>query len=75
MDYRVTLVESDEGFAVWCNDLPGCCSQGGNREEAMANIREAIAEYLASRDEDIPRVFGARVTHETVSVEPGLTHA
>src|ERR1700716_3724388 len=23
MKYRVTLVESDEGFAIWCDDLPG----------------------------------------------------
>ena len=29
MKYHVTLVESDEGFAVWCDDLPGCNSQGG----------------------------------------------
>jgi len=28
MNYRVTLVESDEGFAIWCDDLPGYNSQG-----------------------------------------------
>jgi len=28
MKYRVTLVESEEGWAVWCDDLTGCCSQG-----------------------------------------------
>jgi predicted RNase H-like HicB family nuclease len=48
MKYRVTLVESPEGWAVWCDDLTGCCSQGANREEALDNIREAIAEYLAA---------------------------
>ncbi len=63
MEYRVTLVESEEGGAVWCNDLPGCCSQGATREEAEENIRE----YLAAQPE-AERLFGARVFHETVCV-------
>ena len=44
MKYRITLVQSEEGWAVWCDDLPGCCSQGDTREEAIENIRIAIAE-------------------------------
>ena len=67
MEYRITLVESEEGWAVWCNDLPGCCSQGATRGEAEENIREAIREYLAAQPE-AERVFGARVFHETVCV-------
>ncbi|HZL45477.1 MAG TPA: type II toxin-antitoxin system HicB family antitoxin [Opitutaceae bacterium] len=53
MKYGVTLVESDEGWAVWCDSLPGCCSQGATKEEALANVREAIAEYLAAKSEEI----------------------
>lgn len=49
MKYNITLVESDEGWAVWCDGLPGCCSQGATREEALANIRVAIAEYQEAR--------------------------
>lgn len=60
MKYHVTLVESDEGWAVWCDQLPGCCSQGGTREEALANIREAIAEYLAARAAEIRGDAGVR---------------
>lgn len=45
----MTLVESDEGWAVWCDTLPGCCSQGATREEALTNIREAITEYQAAK--------------------------
>jgi len=52
MKYSVTLVESEEGWAVWCDSLPGCCSQGATHDEALANIREAIAEYLAAKAED-----------------------
>jgi len=53
MKFPVTLVQSDEGWAVWCDTLPGCCSQGASREEALANIREAIEEYLAARAAEI----------------------
>jgi len=65
--YKVTLVESDEGFAVWCDDLPGCCSQGTTREEALQNIRDAIREYLAARPE-VEAHFGSRIQHAQVTV-------
>ena len=48
--YKVVLKESEEGFSVSCPGLPGCWSQGGTEEEALANIREAIREYLEARD-------------------------
>lgn len=69
MTYSVTLVESDEGWAVWCDSLPGCCSQGATREEALANIREAIAEYQAAKFAVNEAELGVRsVQHETVTV-------
>lgn len=67
MKYQVTLVESDEGVAVWCDDLPGCASQGSTREEALENIREAIREYLAAIP-DVERRFGTRVSREQVAI-------
>lgn len=50
MKYRVVLKESEEGFSVFCPGLPGCWSQGKTEEEALANIRDAIREYLEVRD-------------------------
>ncbi len=52
LQYQITLLESDEGFAAWCDDLPGCSSQGATREEALSNIRIAIQEWMdcAGRD-------------------------
>ena len=67
MNYRVTLVESEEGFAVWCDDLPGCNSQGATRDEALANIREAISDYLAAQPE-IEEQFGVKLERTEVTV-------
>ncbi len=49
--YRVVLHQSDEGYSVSCPGLPGCWSQGASEEEALANIRIAIREYVAAAEE------------------------
>ena len=46
MTYRITLLESEEGWCVSCPSLPGCHSQGATREEAVENIKEAIQLWL-----------------------------
>ena len=51
MNYKVRLQKSEEGYSVSCPGLPGCWSQGETEEEALANIRDAIQEYLAAVDE------------------------
>jgi predicted RNase H-like HicB family nuclease len=47
MRYQVALVRSEEGYAVSVPGLPGCWSQGRTEAEALANIRDAISDYLA----------------------------
>ncbi len=51
MKYRIALLRSDEGYSVSVPGLPGCWSQGATEQEAVQNIRVAIQEYLATRDE------------------------
>jgi predicted RNase H-like HicB family nuclease len=46
MKYPVALVPTEEGYSVSCPGLPGCWSQGATEDEALANIRDAIREYL-----------------------------
>ena len=46
MKYTVIVEQSDEGFAVSVPGLPGCHSQGQTEAEALANIADAIREYL-----------------------------
>lgn len=49
MKFLITLEEDEDGFIVaGCPVLPGCVSQGKTREEAIANIQEAIRGYIAS---------------------------
>ncbi len=47
MQYTVILQrEDDGGFVASVPALSGCVSQGETRDEALANIREAITVYL-----------------------------
>jgi antitoxin HicB len=47
--FRVLIAEDEDGiFVAECPNLPGCISQGSTREEALTNIRDAMAGYLAS---------------------------
>jgi len=47
--FAVTLEKDEDGFIVAsCPAFPGCHSQGKTKEEAIANIAEAIRGYIAS---------------------------
>ena len=49
MKFRVMIEPDEDGvFVAECPSLPGCVSQGKTRDEAVINIRDAIAGYLAS---------------------------
>ena len=64
----ITLERDEDG--VWvaeCPSIPGCVSQGKTREEALSNIREAIAGCLETRAE-----LGLPLTVETRQVEVSI---
>lgn len=42
------LKRTDEGYSVSCPGLPGCWPQRATEEEALDNIRDAIAEYTGA---------------------------
>jgi predicted RNase H-like HicB family nuclease len=53
MKLRAILEPGEEGgYTVIVPALPGCISEGDTREEALQNIREAIALYLEPIDDD-----------------------
>ena len=69
MKYRVLLEQDEDGvFVAEVPSLPGCISQGKTREQAVENIKEAIALYLeslAAHGEPVP----PPITEELVEVE------
>ena len=69
MKYRVLIEQDEDGvFIAEVPSLPGCISQGGTREQAIENIKEAIALYLeslAAHGEPVP----PPITEELVEVE------
>ena len=65
--------EKDGGFSVWIPSLSGCCSQGDTFEEALANIKEAIALYLEdAQEEDFEE---SRVTRDQFMVPVRVVYA
>lgn len=50
---QVVIAPGEDGYWVAeCPSLPGCISQGHSREEAIANIKEAIEAYVMALQED-----------------------
>lgn len=71
MKYRV-LIETDEDgmYVAEVPSLPGCISQGKTRNEALTNVKEAIAGYLESlkaHGDPIP----PSIQEEIIEVEAG----
>ena len=65
MIFNVTIDRDEDGvWIVECPAIPGCVSQGQTREEALENIKEAIALCLEVRAEQ-----GLPPTIETSQVE------
>ncbi len=65
MRFQITLDRDEDG--IWiaeCPSIPGCISQGASKDEAQANIQEAIALCLEVRAER-----GLPLTVETRQIE------
>lgn len=65
MKLLITLYQDEDGvYVAECPSIPGCVSQGKTAEDAEKNIREAIKECLAVRQE-----LGLPLTIATREVE------
>lgn len=65
MKFNVTVDRDEDGvWIVECPSIPGCVSQGQTIEEALENIKDAIAACLQVRAER-----GLPLTMETHQVE------
>ena len=64
MKYKVAMHRTDEGISVSVPALPGCWSED-TEDEALANIQDAIREYLDALED---RFQGAEVREVEVRV-------
>ena len=65
MKFSVTIDRDEDGvWIVECPAIPGCVSQGATKDEALANIGEAIKLCLEVRAEQ-----GLPLTIETRQIE------
>ena len=54
MIVKVVVKQGEDGYFVAnCPSLKSCWSQGKTREEAIHNIREAIAVYLEPQPKEV----------------------
>jgi len=50
---QIVLYPGEDGYWIAeCPSLPGCITQGETREEAIANARDAIHQYVAALEVD-----------------------
>ncbi|GAB6909955.1 conserved hypothetical protein [Desulfosarcina cetonica] len=67
MKLKIVFEPSDEGgYTVYVPSLPGCISEGNNKQEALANIKEAIELYLEPVADDFMLTDGAEIAEIAV---------
>ena len=72
MVFRVNVVFSkdEDGYYVYCPELPGCHSQGDTFEEASNNIREALELYIETMsEEEIESILHKEILTTTMEVK------
>lgn len=72
MRHIIIFPGEDEYWIAECLSLPGCVSQGRSKEEAIANIREAIEGYVKTLQEDDLPVPPERF--DTILLAVGVHH-
>ena len=71
MKLTAVYIPSGGMFAAWIVEIPGVTTQGKTKEEARANLREALELINSwSRDEDLAEYPGVDVIREEFIDEP-----
>lgn len=65
--FKVVVEQDQDGaYCVSVPSLPGCFSDGKTMDDALRNIREAIALHLETLDEDLPEREGISIQEVSV---------
>jgi predicted RNase H-like HicB family nuclease len=64
MDFLVVLEQGEDGWVIAdVPQLPGCHTQGKDKQEALTNIRDAIELYLQDADVVPTKLLGVEYVH------------
>lgn len=67
MKIKVVLEPQEEGgYTVHVPSLPGCISEGDNKQAALRNIKEAIELYLEADESEVKRSKDDQIAEVTV---------
>jgi predicted RNase H-like HicB family nuclease len=70
MRYAIVYRDEDGNWIAEVPSLPGCISQGKTRDEAIANIRDAIVLYLQGMNPNELELHQEYIQPELVAIEP-----
>jgi len=67
------VIEKDEnGYYVYCPELPGCQSQGDTLDECLENIKEAIDLYIETlTEEELKELTSKEILTTSLEVSVG----
>ena len=69
MRYAIVYRDEEDNWIAEVPSLPGCVTQGETRDEAIANIKEAITLYLSDLDDDHKELYQEYRDPELVAIE------
>lgn len=68
MKYVIVVEKSDQNYAAYVPDLPGCVAVAETKEEVVRLIREALELHLESMKEDGLEIPKPAATSEYVEI-------
>ena len=68
MEYAIVIEQTPRNFSAYAPDLPGCVATGATRDDAVREMRTAIAFHIESLREHSEPVPDPRCTTAVVDV-------
>nr|MDO8087918.1 type II toxin-antitoxin system HicB family antitoxin [Candidatus Sigynarchaeum springense] len=67
--YLIVVEKAGRNYSAYAPDLPGCVATGNTREEAEANIRDAIEMHLSGLIEDHASIPEPQASAEYIDIK------
>ena len=68
MEYAIVIEQTPRNFSAYAPDLPGCVATGATRDDAVREMRTAIAFHIESLQDHNEPVPAPRCTTAVVDV-------